>query len=124
MEFLNPTLKKSQYVKNDSQQKTDMQNYQAGKESNKDVINAYLTNTCTVLQVPTRILKDVNFNTFLGSGDFWRLLLSWKPLQTIWTQIRTDRTSVLIWVQTVWHSYEKVLFEKNPEMTTKAWNIT
>ena len=28
----------------------------------------------------------------------------WKPLQTVWTQIRTDRMSVLIWIQTVWHS--------------------
>ena len=25
-------------------------------------------------------------------------------MQTVWTQIRPDRTSVLIWVQTVWHS--------------------
>ena len=27
-----------------------------------------------------------------------------SPLQTVWTQIRTVKMSVLIWIQTVWHS--------------------
>ena len=42
-----------------------------------------------------------------------------KPLQAIWIQIKTDRTSVLIWIQTEWHSnsvseriFLKVNFEK------------
>ena len=34
-----------------------------------------------------------------------------KYLQTVWTQIRTDKTSVLIWGQTIWHS------DKVPEIT-------
>ena len=69
MEFLKPTLKKNQFEKNGSQQKSDTQNYQAGKELNNDLISAYL-------QVPTRILKDVNFSSFLARGDFCRLLMT------------------------------------------------
>ena len=43
------------------------------------------------------------------------------PLQTVWTQIRTDRVLVLIWIQTVWHSdgileriFRKSWFWKKP----------
>ena len=39
-------------------------------------------------------------NSFLASSNFCLLV---KPLQTVWTQFRTDKKSVLIWVQTVWH---------------------
>ena len=28
----------------------------------------------------------------------------WKPIQTAWNQIRPDRQSGLIWIQTYWHS--------------------
>ena len=31
-------------------------------------------------------------------------VVCWWPLQTVWTQIKTDRMSVLIWIETVWHS--------------------
>ena len=46
-------------------------------------------------------------------GLIWHLTLPllvatfaicWQPLQVVWTQIRTDIMSVLIWIQTVWHS--------------------
>ena len=40
-------------------------------------------------------------NTYLVCGYFCLLV---KSLQTVWTQFRTDKKSVLIWVQTVWHS--------------------
>ena len=40
-------------------------------------------------------------NSFLSSGHFCRLLI--LPLQTVWTQIRPDKTFGLIWIQTVWH---------------------
>ena len=47
----------------------------------------------------------------------WRLLSSSAkyPLQTVWNQIRTDRTSLLIWIQTAWHSdcSWKIFFEKS-----------
>ena len=38
---------------------------------------------------------------FFASGHFCRLL---KPLQTVWIQIRTNRMSVMIWIQSFWHS--------------------
>ena len=31
-------------------------------------------------------------------------VVCWWSLQTAWTQIRTDNSSVLIWLQPVWHS--------------------
>ena len=31
-------------------------------------------------------------------------VVCWWPLQTVWTQSRTDQTSVLIWIQTIWHT--------------------
>ena len=31
-------------------------------------------------------------------------VVCWLPLQTVWTQIRPDKMSGLIWMQTVWHS--------------------
>ena len=43
----------------------------------------------------------LNLNSFLASRDFCPLV---KTLQTVWTQFRTDKKSVLIWFQTVWHS--------------------
>ena len=46
-------------------------------------------------------------------------IVRWYPLQTVWTQIRPDKTSGLIWIQTVWHSdgiserfFEKVNLKK------------
>ena len=30
-------------------------------------------------------------------------VICWKPLQTVWNQIRPDKMSGLIWIQTVWH---------------------
>ena len=39
-----------------------------------------------------------HFNSFLVSGNFCCLLATKLPLQTVWTQIRTDRMSVLIWI--------------------------
>ena len=49
-----------------------------------------------------------------------------SPLQTFLTQIRPDKMSGLIWIQTVWHSdcipertFLKSLFWKNQQMTKK-----
>ena len=39
-----------------------------------------------------------------------------RRLQTVWTQIRIDKTSGLIWIQTVLHSktvHERIFFESN-----------
>ena len=52
-------------------------------------------------------------------------------LQTVWTQIRHDETSGLIWIQTVWNSdgisernFRKSLFwKKNINRWQKAWKI-
>ena len=47
------------------------------------------------------------------------------PLQTVWTQIRTDRMPVLIWIQTVWHSDnvpERLNFEKKSADNNKSMN--
>ena len=30
-------------------------------------------------------------------------VVCWWPLETVWTQIRPDKMSGLIWIQTVWH---------------------
>ena len=51
----------------------------------------------------------------------------WQPLQTIWTQIRTNRMWVLIWIQTVgqcdsvpkWF-FEKLILKKS-QQTTSTW---
>ena len=32
-------------------------------------------------------------------------VVCWYPLQTVWTQIRPDKKSGLIWIRTVWHSF-------------------
>ena len=56
-----------------------------------------------------------NFHDFLlSSADFFqnqlfRKILSGTPseCQTVWTQIRTDILSVLIWVQTVCKGYQQ-----------------
>ena len=46
--------------------------------------------------------KNLQFLWFLlASGDF---VFCWLNLQTVWTQIRTDRLLILIWIQFVWHS--------------------
>ena len=37
-------------------------------------------------------------NSFLASGDFWRLLIMFANSLD---QVRTDKMSVLIWIQTV-----------------------
>ena len=31
-------------------------------------------------------------------------VVCWLPLQTVWTHIKPDKTSELIWIQTVWHA--------------------
>ena len=41
--------------------------------------------------------KKHYFNSLPSSG------VSWYPLQTVWTQVRPDKMSGLIWIQTVWH---------------------
>ena len=64
--------KKINLKKNGSQQKSDMQNYQAGKELNNDLISAYL-------QVPTRILKMSISALSLLRATF---VVCWWPLQT------------------------------------------
>ena len=53
--------------------------------------------------------------------------LSHLPLQAVWTQIRTDKMSVLILIQTIWHTDSvperivwKCIFEKISRWT---WNI-
>ena len=50
----------------------------------------------------------------------------WWPLQTVWTQIRPDKTSGLIWIKTVWHAdgipeqiFEEVDFDKNQQAPKK-----
>ena len=48
-----------------------------------------------------REIRKLFWNSFPACGDF---VICWFPLQAVWTQIRTDRMSVLIWFQTVWHS--------------------
>ena len=49
--------------------------------------------------LPTPIKMSITeINSFLVSGYFYRLL------QKVWTQIRPDRMSVLLWIQNVWHS--------------------
>ena len=58
----------------------------------------------------------LRMNSFLASDNFCRLPITF---QTVWTQIRTDRTLVLIWIQTYCHSdsvperfFWKILFWK------------
>ena len=49
--------------------------------------------------------------------------------QTVWTQIRPDKMSGLIWIQTVWHwwyswkKFSKKLILKKNQQTTKCWLI-
>ena len=53
-------------------------------------------------------------------------------MQTVWTQIRPDKMSGLIWIQTVLHSkgiperiYRKIFdFEKNRQMTENMQNYS
>ena len=55
----------------------------------------------------------------------------WKLLQTLWTQIRPDKMSGLIWIKTVWHydriqkrSFRKSWFwKKNQQATIKRKKI-
>ena len=42
--------------------------------------------------------------TYRKQGDFIYTVLTLLSSQTVWTQIRTNRTSVLIWIQMVWYS--------------------
>ena len=50
--------------------------------------------------------------------SLWQVVtfvICWKPFQTVWNQIRTDRMSVLIWILTVWHSnsvHERIFSKK------------
>ena len=53
-------------------------------------------------------------NFFLSSADFFqnqpfRKIISGilSECQTVWTQIRTDKMSVLIWVQTICKDYQQ-----------------
>ena len=55
----------------------------------------------------------------------------WRYLQTIWTQIRPDNLSGLIWIQTVWHwwyswkSFSKKLISKKKSADDKnTWKVT
>ena len=45
----------------------------------------------------------MHINSYLASGDFCCLLITLIS-QKVWAQIRTDRTLVLIWIETVWHT--------------------
>ena len=42
-----------------------------------------------------------------------------KPLQTVWIQIRPDNMSGLIWIQTFWHSDGIPDFKKNQNLKKK-----
>ena len=42
------------------------------------------------------------YNSLHASRWFCRLPIAF--LQTVWTQMKTNRMSVLIWIQTVWYS--------------------
>ena len=75
-------------------------------------------------------MKDLEiFNSSPASGDFCCILMSFA---TVCTQIWTEGTLVLIWIQTVRHSdsfperfFRKLLNLKNSlQVTAKTWKIT
>ena len=45
-----------------------------------------------------------------------------SSLQTVWTQIITDRTSVIIWINSVWHTLLKEILKKLNLKTKSADN--
>ena len=52
------------------------------------------------------------------------------PLQKVWLKIKIDILSVLIWIQTIWHSdiipedyFVKLILKKSAD-NKKAWKIT
>ena len=60
-----------------------------------------IVHACTSLarEKENQWLFSASDNAFLAGSDF--LLSAEKCLQTVWTQIGTDRMSVLFWVQTI-----------------------
>ena len=66
-----------------------------------------MTQNCWLLQMPWSLWglnRKSRLNSFFSSGDLCRLLI---PLQTV-------LASVLLWIQTVWHSYSvpEISFKK------------
>ena len=81
----------------------------------------YCTSSCDELY----IFHHFVFSCFRIVPHF--LLVSWNYLQIVWTQFSTNRTSVLIWIQTIWHSdsvpvrlFEKVNFDKKSADVNKS----
>ena len=52
-------------------------------------------------------IMEVDKDFVLGKSSFFWLISNfvtfWLPLQTVWTQIRLNILSGLIWIQIVWH---------------------
>ena len=60
----------------------------------------------SISQQPMLWTRSTLLYCFEQNGVFSPFIVRWLSLQTAWTQIQTNRTSVLIWIQTVWHSRE------------------
>ena len=86
----------------------------------------------------TEYFMDCNFACFFPSADLFQNQLFRKIIsgitsgcQTVWIQIRPDKMSGLIWVQTVWKGYkqmtkvaaskERVNYHTKPKIWTKRF---
>ena len=49
-------------------------------------------------------LSTLKFAWIVVINSLLTSVVCWLPLQTIWTQLRPDKTSGMIWIQTAWHS--------------------
>ena len=77
---------------------------------------------CKTLWLSTEPIQDSTLSLLAAT-----FTSCWEPLQTVCIQIRTDRLSVLIWIQTVWHSdsvpesfLEKWIFQKETYRRQKS----
>ena len=69
-----------------------------------------------------------NLMQWLSFNSLPTSVVCWQPLQTVWTLIRTDEMSVLIWIQIVWHSdgnpewifRKKLILKKNQQTLKKS----
>ena len=59
--------------------------------------------------------ESIALRSYCSPPEFTSVV-SWWILQTVWIQIRPDKTSALIWIQAVWHSDgipERFFWNKN-----------
>ena len=108
-------------------------------ESWSACFKSHLTLIYTIFMGEQALIKQdkVEWNRWRVRGAKGRFnslppsVVCWYLLQTVWNQIRPDKTSGLIWIQTVWHSdgiperiFRKCWFWNKSADDKRTWTIS